>query len=83
MASFSLLLVGWLRRLVYFYVVSGGDVSHVCIALVLPHLHHVSLTFSRSFFRVCQFLICHFNGLRAQRLVVASSNSSVVSEAKF
>ena len=45
----------------------GGDVCHVCIALVLPHFHHV-WTFSRSFFSVCQFLIRHFTGLRAQRL---------------
>ena len=41
-----------------------GDVCGVCIALVLPHLHHVSLRFVG----VCQFLICHLNGLDAQGL---------------
>ena len=44
---------------------------------------NICAAFSLSFFRVCQFLICHFNGLPSQRLVLVSSNLSVVFEAKF
>ena len=42
-------------------------------------LYHICSTFLLSFFGVCQFLVCHFNGL----YFLAPSNSSVVSEAEL
>lgn len=59
-----MLLVGWLRRLLYSSVVIGGTFA----TSTLLSFCHMCSAFSLSFFDVLQILIGHFNGLGTQRL---------------